>query len=260
MNGMDDKNQRSNENKATNTTLDDIYRDAMKVNPASRKSFLFVMYIITMILMIFLLSLIYQGYSGGMLDGVPSEMRAEIQAMLVVTALICIFTIVFFTLIMWITMQGDIKYNIEGEVQLDIRYEPVEAFSYNPMGSFGAIATVIFIIIFILYLFSRSGNIASGDNLIVLIFATAVMLKNIFSKRHYVLTELGMGYIFVGFKPITMFIEWEKFSGFSISEKHFHLHAKRNSLLLGLMFPKKIPVLDNLEDARFILQQYLTEL
>lgn len=208
-----------------------------------------------MVLCSSLIWMIYDGTEGGMIQGAP----VFIVAMLGILVIICVLTMVVFSIYAWVVLQGDIKYEIDGEVQLDIAYEPWDAFTYNPGGSIGILTLVVGFTIIMAYVILVTG-LPEADSLLVYFFVIAVSLRNVFSKRHYVFTDKGLGFIFFGFRPITMYMAWEAFSGFEIREKKIQLYPKRSPALLGMIFPRNIPAIENLEDARLMLTQYLTEI
>lgn len=237
------------------TTLEDIYKDGTSQNPMTQNSILFLAWIFVMIVHPYLIWYIYKGTDGGMIEGAPWFLVVMLGVLVITLAAVMIVM----TIYMLVLFQGDIKYKIDGEIQLDIAYKPFDMFSINPRSS--VIIVILLVIMTILLLFSIFVFGSSDGTEIMFYFLIMTMaIKNFFSKRHYVFTDKGVGIITFGFKTVTMYMSWKAFRGFIMQDRRIRLHPKRSPILLVMFFPKYIPVLNNIDDARFVLQQYLSEL
>ena len=151
------------------TNLDNIYRDGMQTNPDAMKAFLLVMYVILMVLCSYLVWFTVNFLRDSIVEDIPG-----LQALLLATILMCITTMVIFSIYVWVTFSGGIKYDIEGEIQLDIKYDPLDAFRYNPWGSIGSLVTTAGVVVFIVAIAVSSG-IPAGDSVLVLFFAVVLL-------------------------------------------------------------------------------------
>lgn len=257
MNPMEERQRPSGYGKRYEpTTLEDVYRDGVNIDPASQKyALLFVT-----IGIIFVVGQLFQMMYDDYVEGIYTvEDLVWDQALLLLVSAFFIIIVLFFILATWVMFDGNLEYAVRGEVQLDIRLEPSDAWKANPLAARGVAILSGGVVIFILAHSLSSGSMPDPEIVLITILGFAGIGKAIFSRKHYTITGEGIGYLFVGFQPGIAFLPWEAFSGYRVQPHAIRIIPKTLCLKIGVMFPTKIPIIDNPDDARFILQQYIPE-
>lgn len=237
------------------TTLEEIYCDGLKPNVPMQRSVLLIVTLVVGILSIAIIWMIWDGAQMGIFDGAPFGL----VLLLFIAIGLCIFAFILMSVLTWIAFQGELEYEVRGEIQMDIAYDGWDMFRSNPHESYSILTLVGVAGILVIFALLFTGP-ELAFNIFAVGFTCMIAITNTFAKRHYIFTDEGFGHILFGFRPYTFFMSWDKFSGFELREESIILKPERNAPIMGLMMRMKIPVPDDPEDALFVLQQYLPEI
>ena len=236
-------------------SIEDMYRDVIKISPAARKIGLLVVNAMIICVTIFLIWVFVDMYQTGIMDVLPGSFK-NIFAMMLGVLIILSIGQTFFT---YVTFKKNTQYEIKGEIKLALRYGPGDAFRINPGLGMIALILVSIVILIPVIVFVLTGELPGGLGVVGMALGAMVFFRNTFAKKHYLLTDEGFGLFIMGFRPLMMFWDWSTFTSYTVDEESIYLNSNLDSMIVDLMLPRKIPAFERLNDVHSIVSLYLPE-